>query len=537
MRPFSGLWVVGSGVWAARKLAAWWNSLELRARVGCPRLPAFAAHNPQPTTHNRTLPALLAAALLLAQNGVSAESPPPHDPRLDEFDQVFPLTVEGDDGVLQVQLPLPVYQASRAPGLADVRVYNGAGQLLPYALHYPEQRTRIEVREQTTTQFPLYETAVTPGAAGGIDLQLRTGPDGALVSLDARTSAPQPPPSRRLAALVVDLGPSARNEVLQSLRFQLAESVGDYHARLAIERSDDLKLWDGVAHGTLDWISASDQTIQLVSDRIELPRGDGRYLKVRWVDGDPLAFAAIVGEWRGATATLDPQLELTLQAQPGRVGGDWVFHTSPSIAATAIGLDLPEANTVMPVTIGFYREQRVPKPEWLLAPQLGSTFYRLNHNGRERVSSRIHVSPQGNAEWVVRPHTAGHAPPQLVLGWRPQTLVFTARGEDFKLAIGADPEAVRHWRAGPAALAQVAPGFSPGEIAQLDRAVVGLSQPPPAKVEAVAPAPPEADAEAAARQRRFALWSVLGLGIVLLCWMTWRLYEQMVEGRTGNPDG
>ncbi|MBK8068830.1 MAG: DUF3999 family protein [Rhodanobacteraceae bacterium] len=474
---------------------------------------------------------------MCAQTCASAEPPPPHDPRLDEFATVFPLSVEGDDGVLQVQLPLPVYQASRAPGLADVRVYNGAGQLLPYALHYPEQRTRIEVREQTTTQFPLYETAVTPGAAGGIDLQLRTGPDGALVSLDARTSAPQPAPSRKLAALVVDLGPSARNEVLQSLRFQLAESVGDYHARLAIERSDDLKLWDGVAHGTLDWISASDQTIQLVSDRIELPRGDGRYLKVRWVDGEPLAFAAIVGEWRGATATLDPQLELTLQAQPGRVGGDWVFHTSPSIAATAIGLDLPEANTVMPVTIGFYRRQRVPKPEWLLAPQLGSTFYRLNHNGRERVSSRIHVSPQGNAEWVVRPHTAGHAPPQLVLGWRPQTLVFTARGEDFKLAIGADPEAVRHWRGGPAALAQVAPGFSPGEIAQLDRAVVGLPQPPPAKAEAVAPAPPEADAEAAARQRRFALWSVLGLGIVLLCWMTWRLYEQMVEGRSGNSGG
>lgn len=499
-----------------------------RVRVQSER--ADAADNQQATTDNRRLIASLAAFLALAP----AYAQTPHDPRPDEFDTVFPLTVEGDDGVLQVQLPLAVYQASRTPGLADLRVYNGAGQLLPYALHYPEQRTRVEMREQTTTQFPLYQTAATPGAAGGLDLQLRTGPDGALVSLDARTTAPPPAPSRKLAALVVDLGPSARNEVLQSLRFQLAESVGDYHARLAIERSDDLKLWDGVAHGTLDWISASDQSLQLVSDRIELPRGDGRYLKVRWVEGEALAFAAIVGEWRGATATLDPQLELTLQAQPGRVGGDWVYRTSPSIAATSIGLDLPEANTVMPVTIGFYREQRVPKPDWVLAPQLGSTFYRLNHNGRERVSSRIHVSPQGNAEWVVRPHTAGHAPPQLVLGWRPQTLVFTARGEGFQLAVGADARAVRHWRGGPAALAQVAPGFSPGEIAQLDRATVGMPQPPPAAAEAVPPAPSAADdAESAARQRRFALWSVLGLGILLLGWMTWRLYEQMVEGRSG----
>ena len=479
---------------------------------------------------------LLAAALLAAQTGAIADAPPPHDPRPDEFATVFPLSAEGDDGVLQVQLPLAVYQASRTAGLADLRVYNGAGQLLPYALHYPTQRTRIEVREQSTTQFPLYQAPATPGAAGGLDLQLRTGPDGALVSLDARAPAAQPAPSRRLAALVVDLGPSARNEVLQSLRFQLAESVGDYHARLAIERSEDLKLWDGVAHGTLDWISASDQSLQLVSDRIELPRGDGRYLKVRWLEGEPLPFAAIVGEWRGATATLDPQLELTLQAQPGRVAGDWAYATSPSIAATSIGLDLPEANTVMPVTIGFYREQRAPKPEWVLAPQLGSTFYRLNHNGRERVSSRIHVAPQANAEWVVRPHTAGHAPPQLVLGWRPQTLVFTARGQGFQIAVGADAAAVRHWRGGPVALAQVAPGFSDSEIAQLRLAVVGLPEPPPPPAEAVAAAVPE-DPDAAARQRRFALWSVLGLGILLLCWMSWRLYEQMIEGKTGGSGG
>ncbi|MBL8244498.1 MAG: DUF3999 family protein, partial [Rhodanobacteraceae bacterium] len=110
------------------------------------------------------------------------------------------------------------------------------------------------------------------------------------------------------------------------------------------------------------------------------------------------------------------------------------------------------------------------------------------------------------------------------------------RGQGFQIAVGADAAAVRHWRGGPVALAQVAPGFSDSEIAQLRLAVVGLPEPPPPPAEAVAAAVPE-DPDAAARQRRFALWSVLGLGILLLCWMSWRLYEQMIEGKTGGSGG
>ena len=486
--------------------------------------------------------ALVAITLTAAPSRASATAAP-HDPNLDEFAAVFPLAASGDDGVLQLQLPLAVYQASRTAGLADLRVYNGTGQLLPHALHFPEQRARTEVREQAGTLFPIYADVQAPGNTGSLDLQLRTDANGALVELDVRTNTAQVERdpraaatvvTRPLAALVVDLGPSAANEVLQALRFQIGDSVRDYHARLAIERSDDLKLWDGVAHGTLDWIPGNDPTVRLVSDRIELPRGSGRYLKLRWLDGAPLAFTTILGEWRGATATPDPRLELTLQPQPGRVDGDFVYVTSPSIAASSIGLDLPEPNTVLPVIIGVYREQRGPKPQWLLAPQISSTFYRLNHDGGERRSSRIQVAPMGSAEWVVRPQSAGSTPPRLVLGWRPQTLVFTARGKDFRLAVGAAPEVVRHWNGGAAALAQVAPGFSATEIAQLRHVQIGKSQRPTAPIAPAAAAAPTDDANAAARRRRFALWAVLAFGLLVLGWMTWRLYSQL--GQNAHPE-
>jgi hypothetical protein len=480
----------------------------------------------QLTTSNRLLTAALLLFLPLTALG---EPITRHAPTPAEFAMRLPLSVSGDNGVVQLLLPLEVYQHSRSADLADLRVYNAAGQLLPYALHRPSYRSRIETRERAGALFPIYASDSVRGSASSLELQLRTGADGSLLTITAPGSTAAPTATlQRLAALIIDLGASERDEVLESLSFELPEAQHDYRARIAVERSDDLKLWDGVAHDGIDWISAADATQRLVNDRIEVPGGQGRYLKIRWVEGDPVVFAAVRARWRSASVMLDPTFEVVLEPDPGRVDGDFVYQTSPAIAATTIGLDLPESNTVLPVSIGFYREQRQPTPKWELQTRLDSTFYRLTHNGRERQSSRIHIAPMSGTEWVVRPHTGGHAGPKLVLGWQPQTLVFNAQGSGFMLSVGAEPEAWRRWTGGPAPMSQVAPGYSRDEIEMLERAKPGTLQPTPPLAEAMDPIVGPVDTAAeAARMRRFALWSILGVGVLLLGYMTWRLLQQV----------
>jgi len=463
------------------------------------------------------------ALLSLLPLFASADPAPLHKPTPAECAMRLPVAVSGENGVVQMLLPIEVYLHARSAELADLRVYNDAGQLLPFALHRPSYRTRIEFREHATAMFPIYVQA--SDARDDLELQLRTNMDGSLLTINARGS--EPPSSRKqLSSVIVDLGPSDRHELLESLAFDLPEQTHDYRARLAIERSDDLRLWDGVAHGSVDWISAADASRRLVVDRIDLPNGDGRYLKVRWLEGEPMGFATIRARWRSASVPLDPTLEVQLSGTPGPIDGDFVYATSPAIAATAIGLDLADPNSVMPVSIGFYRQMRQPKPQLWLLPSIESTFYRLNHNGRERQSSRIHIGALSGAQWVVRPQTGGHAAPKLVLSWQPQTLVFNAQGSGFYLAFGADAQVHTRWLGGVAQMAQVAPGFSREEIEQLERAKPGVLQSTPttsmnAPVEVVA-----TDADAA-RMRRFALWSVLGFGVLVLGFMTWRLYGQM----------
>ncbi len=390
--------------------------------------------------------ALVAGILALLASNVLAQTQPRHLPGADEFALRLALQTSGVNGVVQLRLPIEVYLASRSARLDDLRVYNGAGQLLPYHLDLPHQRGEVEQREQAAVLFPHAVPLASAKAGDDLQMELRVDPDGALQWRSNRP--PVEAPATRLQELIVDLGPSERHERLTGVRFELPPTQSAYRARLAIARSEDLKLWNGVAQAPIDWLGSVRGSEQLVNDRIELPAGDGRYLRIRWLEGEPLLFAAVHGRWRGSTVELEPMLQLTLQGAAGRVAGDYVYATTPAVLATEIGLELPQQNTVMPVSIGSYRELKQRNPPWRFEPRVEATFYRLLQEGRERVSGRIQIAPLSGEQWVLRLQQPDQLAPELVLRWRPQRLIFNAQGEDFVLAVGAGKAAAMAGRAG-----------------------------------------------------------------------------------------
>lgn len=467
--------------------------------------------------------ALLFCVLMLLLPLATAQQQARHWPTPEEFAQQFPLSVSGRNGVVQLRLPLAVYQASRNADLRDLRVYNDAGQILPHALYHPAPRHDPVRSERPAVVFPIHADAHSDAEpAANLELTLRADGSLTLQQSALRSAAP----GARLRALILDLGPEPPEQTLESLELRLPEAQTDYRARLSIERSEDLKLWDTVAHSPVDWIGASDGSRRLVNDRIALARGSGRYLRVHWLAGEPLVFASAIGHWRGSSRLVESSLELSLQAQPGRHPGDWLYRASPAIAASAIGLELPEENTVLPVTVGFYHSVRRAPPQasgWQFDGRVQSTFYRLNADGRERRSSRIRIAPMAASEWVVRPVNPVAYSPALVLEWQPHTLVFTAQGSGFHLAVGADSERVRHWQGGAQPLQLVAPGFSADELLTLEVAGIGAA----ATVTPTASAEHAPSDEDAARTRRTVLWSVLVLGVLVLAGLTWHLFRQM----------
>jgi hypothetical protein len=321
-------------------------------------------------------------------SAAAAQSPDKVHPKLSDFAMQIPLSVSGDNGVVQLRLPLTVYQHAQTASLADVRIFNSAGQPVPFAFFEPTQSATTQWRETDVKLFPIVSDSVDQS---GMELDVKTAQDGALFSVHAKSSSKAK--GNQLTALILDLGTVRAKESLDSLQLFLPDSAtSSYRADLAIEQSDDLKLWDRVAQSRVDWLKGT-QSSELVNDRIPLSARGGRYVRVQWLEGQPLEFKKIIARWRSSETPSDKPMELVLKATPGKIAGDWAYLSSVAIAANEIGLNLPNANTVMPVSIGFYRQQLTPTRKWLFDPITHSTFYRLQQNGSERISSRLHIYP------------------------------------------------------------------------------------------------------------------------------------------------
>lgn len=440
-----------------------------------------------------------------------------------EFALRLPLQTSGANGVVQLSVPLSVYQASRQPRLADLRIYNEAGQALPYHLDLPAAAHSQEIREQAATLFPSPRASSDEGPRSTPAVELRLQADG---SLHWRSEPGTGASTPGLVELIVDLGGSGEHERLSGLRFEPPAGSDDYRAVLRVDRSSDLRWWETVAQAPLDWLQGTDGS-RLANDRIDLPPSHGRYLRLRWQNGNPRLFAAIHGRWLATTVAESEWLQWQLAPQAGRQPGDYRYLSSPAIEASSVELLLPQQNLVLPASLGRYlpypatREQSSGGTRF--QPWLQLTAWRLLVDGLERRSGPVRIAPQASAEWVLRADPELPAP-ELRLRWRPQRLIFTARGQRFLLAVGSDVQSLRQLPGAAAPLAQVAPGFAPHELNRLEQALIGPA------LGAAAERPrsePSADPQ---QQQRWLLWAVLGLGVAVLAGISWQLFRQLGSG-------
>jgi hypothetical protein len=468
--------------------------------------------------------ALMLWAVLTAPAALQAQQV---QPRPMDFAMQLPLTVSGENGVVQLRLPLLVYQQSLTAELADVRVFNASGEAMPFVLLPAAESERVSWRESIARLFPIYGSAAV--RASQTELDARIAADGTLISVRSKGASPR---AQALSALILDLGAPASDEVLDSVQLLRSETQ-TYRAEVAIDRSEDLKLWDRVAQSRVDWLQGSQADQSLVNDRIEIGTRGSRYLRIQWLEGAPILFERIAVRWRNTASVEVSPLEVKLRPTRGKIAGDLLYAVPPSIAATQAGLELPTVNTVLPASIGYYSSRR-NSPKERFVPVAQATFYRLTQGGRERTSSNIQIAPWSARQWVLRPSEATAMEPTLVLRWYPASIVFTARGaaqsrRSFVLAVGAARAATERWVNHRTSLERVAPGFSSAEVAAIETAVAGEWRPSSA-AQAATPAP---RTQARTRgtpwlqNRSVVLWAVLILGALVLAAMTWRLYQQM----------
>ena len=347
----------------------------------------------------------------------------------DAFAQRFALQLEDGAAFYSVTLSASVYEASRRSDLGDLRVFNGAGEAVPYSLDAPREPARTPPVLRQVRWFPL-----PPAAAGG-----NGPPPGVAISADGSLHATSAPPPRAQHDVdLIDAGRAAQAGRVGALVVHLRDD--NYQGRVRVEASDDLHHWRPAGDAQLLKVIYNGSTLS--QNRIELDAVHVRYLRLHWLDGAPYVDsidAEVLAAGVDAARRVDTQREWRkgLIAQAGVKPGEYFFSTGRPYPVDRLVIGLPQPNTVTQAVVYSRAGLNAPWREVVHA-----TLFRLHNGDVEQSNAALELKPDTDRQWRVVVDTrnggVGVGALTVAAGWHPATLTFAAHGSaPFTLAVGS----------------------------------------------------------------------------------------------------
>jgi len=451
-----------------------------------------------------------------------------------DFAYGVPLEADGKDALYEITLPAAVYRGVVRPDLADMRVFNGAGEVVPHALR-PRRMTDTEtVTPIALTLFPLKAEVGT--GVDAISIRVRRGPGGRssvdVTSISgARTGA-----EKRVVGYLVDLTMLAPS--LRAIEFEWQALPDGFAGKIRIDASDDLGSWSTlVAAAPLVSLEVAGQRLQ--QKRVELPQQKVKYLRLSWASQGAGAALPELTSARGEPVSKiveAPREWAQMESAKGEKPGEYLFDLRGRQPVDRVRLHLPEVNTVAQVELLARDKAETP---W--RPITRSVVYRLRRDGNEIASPELQIGSTTDRYWLLRVDQRGGGigagAPKLEAGWVPHSLVFAARGAPpFQLAYG-------NREAKPAAYAieSLIPGYRDAGGAKIRAAKTGMQQTinvSGAKALEQRELGGEARLKEVIDWKRWSLWGALVFGVLVLGAMAWRLVRQLNEGAkdSGKPE-
>jgi hypothetical protein len=439
-----------------------------------------------------------------------------------EFRSSASVAPAAGDPLQRITLPFEVYRDAK-PDLSDLRLFNAKGEALPISFAGTPEPT-IETPPSTTlTAFPLYSPAPRVGdtGSGRVDVRVKTGRDGTIVSV-YESGRPAPAQPQRAVAWLLDT-----TQLKTPTRYLIVDwnsGPGLEAARITVEASDDLKYWHAIAH------SAPVLKVEYGGREIAQRKVDVSYAKAKYMrlsaDRPEFVLKSVSAEAAPAKRPA-PRSKLTVAGKPGAKAGEFVYDLGARLPIESVSLRFGEVNSVAPFAI-LTRDD--PAKEQARAVT-NATFYRLMRQGVELESPKVEIGRQPARYWVARldpnsPPPGGGAP-TLEVEWRPGQLVYVARGEGpYTLAFG-NAEAKRVMLE----TNQLIPGYTRLEELTLMQGQVG----PVASAEkreewwrkVTGDTPP----------KKIVLWGVLLAAVAALAAMAFRLSRTSGPGTPPTPPG
>jgi Protein of unknown function (DUF3999) len=451
----------------------------------------------------------LLTACLIAVNAYAIEQPKPDTPLIpQDFAYAVPLQFEGQDAIYQATLPLSVYQNTVRSDLGDLRVFNAQGEVVPHMLQQPERSSTSQPVFRTLVFFPLQGT--DNKGLDQLSIRIKRNAAGTLIDIDSNA---KPAAQARVAAYLLDA--SALRQSIQALELDWKNSKDSFVGTLNIESSDDLKHWNTVVRNA-PLASLQFGGHSLLQKRVEFPALRAKYLRLSWPQQQE---ALQLGSTSAELAATRVEAALSWQTITGSAVADKVgefeFDLGAHLPLQRMRIALPQMNTLVQAAL-FSRARETDT--WRSVSN--AVLYKLHHSGQDLNNPDIAVS--GNHRyWLLRVELKnggiGSGVPQMQAGWQPYQLQFVTRGSaPFQIAYGNSeikpaefqmqnvlPNAGQDQAELKIQPAQTGAQITLGGAARLSPAPLPLPW------------------------KKWILWAVLGIAVLLLGWMAYRLVKQM----------
>jgi hypothetical protein len=428
------------------------------------------------------------------------------------------LALPSGANLVRVEVPVQALMQMQDSGARDLRVFNAAGAVVPYALlgRADLSQAAPEVQTQVYPGYPLFAAAAGKPQRGAVQVQVDSAGSrsSAWVRWDSTaTDTVADASSQPLQAALFDL--RGEQQTLDALRLTL-ELPHNALVPLTVSISSDLKGWTPVAtQGPVFQFDGPDAPSNTVLAFRQPLSVKDRYLRLAWTGQGGVKVASLTGRV-AATQTAPALLRAALP--PGTVDANGITWTLPfATPIAALHLQAAQDNTLLPVRILGRGDAAQP---WRTLAS--SVVYRLDTVG---TGTRNAATPlYGASVRALRVEAGkGQVLPegglQATLEFAPLQVAFLASGAGpFTLAVG------RAQTPSAAVDASLLGSVAPGKLAELPAATVAAVElQPPAGLAHSAPA----WLAQGVPMRTVLLWLVLGIGVLILGGVAYALLRQL----------
>jgi hypothetical protein len=414
----------------------------------------------------------------------------------------------------EFSLPLQVYQGAQSPNLADLRIFNGQGEIVPYSLLQPQSTVTSHEQESVVPVFPITQTKQVSDDKDDVAMDVQRKSDGTLVAIRHNKNTKDIPV---VLGAVFDI--SRIKDTVRALHLDASPTTTPFHA-LTLETSDDLQQWN-ILLDNAQWVHLQQNGQIIDKNTFEWDGGAKKYLRVVWSDPSdaPTINSASVQTLR--TAVDNAHMIWTDPIEPNQVEGNhYDYQLFGQLPIEKMRIGLAQINTLAPVQIQAYQAPTVNRQhgEWYGIMQ--SVVYRLQ-------------SPKGDVNSPDLPLTSslsdrmrlvvdssgggiGNIPPTVQFGFTPQTMVFLSRGNGpFTLVWGA-----HNVKDGTLPAATLLPNYNSDQLFHAS----------PATLQAIAPiisSDIKPLTASDSKPSNMLLWLILAVGLLVLGAMVFMLVKQM----------